>query len=81
MRRSTHWTHFGFRLAVSSPASRLLQYADRFVIEAVAQQLQFPLPLSTAAPYTTLDSFTEPLLLHRILPPKPPTSQLPDSQT
>ena len=73
-------THFGFvwRLIASIPFLR--QYADRFVIEAVAQQLQFPLPLSTAAPYTTLDSFTDHSYFNRILPPKPPTSQLPDSQ-
>ena len=73
-------THFGFvwRLIASIPFLR--QYADRFVIEAVAHQLQFPLPLSTVAPYTTLESFTDRAYFNRILPPKPPTSPLPDSQ-
>ena len=73
-------THFGFvwRLIASIPFAR--RYADRFVIEAVSQQLQFPLPLSTAAAYTTMDSFTDHSHYNRILPPHLPTTPLPDSQ-
>ena len=73
-------THFGFLWRFIASVPYLRNYADRFVIEQVAQQLQFPLPLSTIKPYTTMDSFTDHTYFNRILPPKPPTNKQPDSQ-
>ena len=70
-------THFRWLWRFIASVPFLRKYADRFVIESVAKQLQFPLALSTAANYTGMNSFTDHSYFNRVLPERQPSSPLP----